>query len=252
MQLEELGGLVGQVRRAARRAEEEHGAQPVQIGARVDRSVEHPGLLGSHISRRAHDRSPLGSLLGALDEAEVDEVRVAVVVDEDIDRRDVAMDQSAPVNPGERAGDREAELDQLVGRQRPVLGHGSTQGAPLQVLEHDVGQTLSLADGVDARQRGVVQTGQDRRLSGEALPLGVVELLGRAQRQFDGDRIDSVAGTVDDAVRAATELFVEMEAGEIGGERRMMTHQNSVGGSRRRLEERRPLGRNIGTMSKCF
>ena len=83
----------------ARQQGVEDGAQAVDVGRRRDRAATAQRLLRGHVGGRPHDRAGLGqldALLEPLGQAEVGDVRLALLVQQDVRRLEVAV-QDAPL-----------------------------------------------------------------------------------------------------------------------------------------------------------
>src|SRR5204862_367532 len=118
---------------------EEHGGQGEDVGALVDGPS--PGLFGRHVLQLALERAGLRvrGLRGRLGDAEVAELDVAVLGDEDVLRRDVAVHQAEVAvlevalamcvveRRGDFRGDEERQLH--VQRVVAVRGASSAKGA---------------------------------------------------------------------------------------------------------------------------
>ena len=90
----------------------EHHAQAPDIGARIDQVGLSGCLLGTHIDRRPGEVRALPELRGLQRGAEIDDVRHALLVDQDVGRLDVAMDEpflmrvlQPPRHLGQQLGD---------------------------------------------------------------------------------------------------------------------------------------------------
>ena len=100
----------------------EDDAEAVDVAAGVDRVRLAAGLLGRHVGRRAEHlavgrhRRVVGVALG---QAEVHEVRLAVGVEQDVRRLDVAVDDAERVRAAERVGDLGDEARGGVRLERP-------------------------------------------------------------------------------------------------------------------------------------
>ena len=95
--VERLGHAVAAERGLAGQQGVEDRAQAVDVGGRGDRPATPAGLLGRHVGRRAEDRARLGDLdvgLDPLGQAEVGDVRMALVVDQDVRRLEVAVEDA--------------------------------------------------------------------------------------------------------------------------------------------------------------
>ena len=98
---------------------EDH-SQTIDVAAAVHLVGFAGGLLGTHVGRRAQDLAVHGhgDLAGvALRQAEVHEVRLALGVEHDVARLEVAVDDAGLVGVLEGVGDLRAELGRLAGRE---------------------------------------------------------------------------------------------------------------------------------------
>ena len=107
----------------AGRALKQHAAQRIEIGATIHRALEETGLLGRAVEQRPGHRVVARRAIipvARLDrQAEVDEPRHPLTIDEDVRRLDVAVHVAEAVHLGERAGDLFAsKLDDARFRQR--------------------------------------------------------------------------------------------------------------------------------------
>ena len=94
MPLQQLVGRRARVRRPAGQQLEQHAAKTVHVAAAVQRFAAN--LLRRHVAPRAFDRlldaqETQQTAFGPLGDAEVDQFHVAVVVDQEIVRLDVAV-----------------------------------------------------------------------------------------------------------------------------------------------------------------
>ena len=208
----DLDGCLARERHLAREQLEQEDPGRVQIGRLVHRRAAR--LLGREVLGGADDRARLRHLArpGARD-AEVRDLDAPLVVDEDVVRLDVAVDDAVPVRVAEggehlphvgdrdRDGARAAGDDQLL--ERP----------PLDVLHDDEVRAAGLAaveDRDDVRMR---ETGGVRRLPPEALDelrvvrVAVVEHL---DRDLAAELL--VLGEPDVGHAAAAELALEAVA----------------------------------------
>ena len=207
------------VRRLAGEQLEQHAGEAVLIAAPVGALVER--LLGAHVLRRADDeprardaRRPRGAR-GERD-AEVGDHRLALV-DEDVLRLDVAMDDVARVRVVERRRDLSRDGDGVVDREVALAVEPVAQRLALEE-GHDVEQ---LAVGVArVEQRDDVRMAEPRGdldLAQEAIgPDGVGEL---RLEQLDGDlaAVPQVVGEIDGGHPAAADHALDAVA---AGERR--------------------------------
>ena len=182
-------------------------------------------LLGRHVGHRAHRRARGGELVGlhrgraprsaprrptarALDlgEAEVQDLRLAPRVHEDVGGLEVPVDDPLRVRRLERVRDLDPHL-----QQRPELERPSpdplAQRLALEQLHRDEVLALVLVDLVDGADAGVVEGGGGAGLALEALERG------RVPRHLRGQELERdvaaelrVLGLVDDAHAAAAEL----------------------------------------------
>ena len=218
-----LGDDRGRRRAAVRRLAGEqlvqHAGEAVLIAATVGALVER--LLGAHVLRRADDESRAGDarrLRGARGErdAEVGDHRLALV-DEDVLRLDVAMDDVARVRVVERRRDLPRDGDGVVDREIALAVEPVAERLALEE-GHDVEQ---LAVGVArVEQRDDVRMAEPRGdldLAQEALgPDGVGEL---GLEELDGDlaTVAQVVGEIDGRHPAAADHALDAVA---AGERR--------------------------------
>jgi hypothetical protein len=104
----------------------EHDAERVDVGAVVDGDPLGERLLGAQVVRRAGDVAGAreAARLLVLREAEVGEVRGALLVEEDVLRLDVAVDHAVLVDVRQRLGDLERRPERLLDRaaQRGRVG----------------------------------------------------------------------------------------------------------------------------------
>ena len=147
----------------------EHTAQAEQVGTRVDRLTA--GLLGRHVLRRAGNGAALGQT-GVVDrsrQAEIGDLDpLDPVLQQDIRRLDVAVDQSLRVGRGQSAGGLHADPYDLADRQRAVAVDPLLERPAGDVGHDEVGQSLLLVDGVDGHDVVVADRGRRPRLAGES------------------------------------------------------------------------------------
>ena len=148
----------------------EDGRQRVLVGALVHTLPAR--LLGSDVLARAEKRSGLGEAVGGIERASDAEIRHlgdAVLVDEDVVRLHVSMDDAVLVRECEAPRDLVHEGDGLVDRQGALPLAERLQGLSVDVLEDDELPALELAPvdhGDDVR---VIQLRERSRLTLEAL-----------------------------------------------------------------------------------
>ena len=157
----------------------EHDADREDVAAPVDRQPAH--LLGRHVAELALQDSGLGRrrLAGRLGDAEVDELDLALVADEHVLRRDVAVDevQLAPlpvalvVRVVEPLADLHHDVTGQRDRQRLAAAAHAVEDraeiAPVDVLERDEVALLDLPEVEDLGDVRVLQLHGDLRLVDE-------------------------------------------------------------------------------------
>jgi hypothetical protein len=151
----------------------EHDAKRKKIGARVERLAEH--LLGRHVSDRAHGCARTGELRRVdadrghgsgfvaaslcrhdFREAEVQNLRVAALCDENIGRLNVAVDDAVGVGGVERVGDLDGEVEQRLEFELRARDEVLERLA-LEKFHGDEGLAVLLADIVNGADVRVVQ-----------------------------------------------------------------------------------------------
>ena len=119
-------------RRNAGRAGEaliEHARQRVLVAAGVDALAG--DLLGGEVVERAHEPAGVGRHAAELlAHAEVGQVGVVVVVDQDVGRLDVAVHERGPVRRVERARDLPEQRQRPLERQRAVARSSVLRSLP--------------------------------------------------------------------------------------------------------------------------
>ena len=149
---------------------EEHDAERVDVGLGVD--VAALRLLGRDVVAGSEHGAGRGLLRGRLHRArdpEVGHLRLALAVQEDVLRLDVAVDEPVLVREREAARDLDRELERTVDGQRAVSDDHLLQVVAGDVLEDDVGAAVGLAavdHGDDVRVR---EPGDELCLAGEAV-----------------------------------------------------------------------------------
>ncbi len=198
------------VRRTSGEGVEQGGAQgPDVAGGRGHLTGRH---LGREVGRGAGDQAGLGQRgvrLGARD-AEVRELHLAALGDEDVRRLHVAVDDARGVRRGQGVGRLPEDGGGQVGRECSVPLHQARQGHALDVLHHQPA-LVALGDQVeDGHHVRMVEPGRK-----PCLPLGAHEVRGLAARGR-ADPLDRdvaaqvlVASEPDRAHAASTDLPVE-------------------------------------------
>ena len=196
-----------------------------EVGARVELAAGR--LLGRHVRGRAHRRTGHGHVrngpgldgrlglhrrccgrpaVGQLGEAEIEDLQVIAVADEQVRRLDVAVDDAARVRRLERLGDLDPEVYDLLDRQRPLLDsllHRQT----LEQFHDDEGAAVLLAELVDRADVRMGQGGGEPRFALEARQprrLGVVFLAQELDRDLAIET--EILPSVDDTHAALAEL----------------------------------------------
>ena len=195
-------------RRTARRGIRDRGGPAPPVGGVGDGGTLDE--LGREVAGRAHDEPADGVAHVVLQvrDAEVDEDRVAVL-DEDVARLDVAVDDAARVDGADRLGDAAGEAEQVGRGQRAVVLDDLVEGRAGHVAGHDVGAGRHDVGVDDARDPRVADAREGVDLTGQALPgVGVVRDVGAQHLDRDGAAA-RVEGEVDDAHAALADLLDE-------------------------------------------
>ncbi len=207
----------------ARRHLVEDHAEGKNIAAGVDHPAER--LLGRHVCDRAQRRAWAGEIRfghrrGAADrrgfassgrhdfrEAEIEDLGLAAIGDEDVCRLDVAMDDAFAVGGVEGVGHADRQVEQSIDRER-AHGDAVLQGDALQKLHRDKGPAVVLVDVVNRADVRVVERTGGAGLALEALESRMVggDVVGQ-EFQRDGAAELGVLGLVNDAHPAAAEPF---------------------------------------------
>ena len=150
----------------------EHHAQRVEVGTAVERLAL--GLLRREVRGGPHDRSVLseGRITAAHKgggNAEVGDLHVAAVRNEDVAELDVTVDEACGMGGAERSGDIGSDLSGAVGMQwsggAQDIGHRPAR----HVLHHDVVRAPLLPPVVDADDVRMVEVCGSLSLTTEAL-----------------------------------------------------------------------------------
>ena len=231
MQIEQLTPALRDDRQLARECLVHENAERVDVRLRDD--VRADALLRRHVLGRTQRVARLRERLGSreLAHAAVEDLRRAVVAEEDVAGLEITMDDPFLVRSRERPahadedGDRKPRRDDVLARE--LVG----EGAAVQTLHDDVHRSVGhLIEVVHATDVDVIDVDLDVRLATEARDLAAVASGGAAQdlhRDLVPER--RVLGRVDDADAAGADLLAdavlasEHRAGELAG----------VGGARR-------------------
>jgi hypothetical protein len=196
---------------------DEHAAERVDVGARVDALVA--DLLGRDVAQRADPparaRGHRRARVQALDEAEVGQVRVVGAVEQDVGRLDVAVHEPARVRGVQRRGDLGDDRGGALGRQPALGAHDRPQVGPVDVAHDDVEDPVLLAGREDRDDVRMLDRRGGLGLAHEA----VAER--RVDRQRGRDRLEGhdaverqLHGAVDDPHPAAARHALDPVAGE--------------------------------------
>ncbi len=176
---------VGDVGRVAGEHLEQHDAERVNIAAPVEARVA-AGLLGTHVvgradgHGRARERHP-----GFVDlhDAEVRDVRLIVLVEQDVGRFEIAVDDAFGVGGVEAGGEARDDAGGLGHGQRPLHDPIGERAAG-HVAHHKEGLSVFLAVVVHRDDGGVLERGDGLGLALEAgAERAVVQEL--ARQHFD-------------------------------------------------------------------
>ena len=131
-------------------------------------------LLRRHVVRRAHHVLParqrlvLGAGAQHLGDAKVGDLHPALLVQQDVLRLDVAVDDALLVGELQRLADLRHDDQRLLGASLPALQQ-LPQGHAVHELHQQVGIAARLAEVIDGDDVRMVEPGQRPRLAGEAL-----------------------------------------------------------------------------------
>ena len=202
----------------ARKQGVEDRPQAVDVGRRGDRSAMPRRLLGAHVCRRSQDHAGSRHLevgLDPLGQAEVGDVRMPLVIDQDVGRLQVAM-QDAPhmgmVHSLGRLGQKRCRGPGIVLEGRELLGEVS----PLDELHAEVLLTLMVANFINRHDPRVIQQCDGLGLVLESPQLRVVSQHAGPDH-LEGDRpVEAdLAGLVDHAHAAAAQFPVDLIVADI-------------------------------------
>ena len=160
----------------------EHDRQRVHIGLAVERNAPH--LLRRGIARRPQHRTRrfgprrLGEGAG---QAEVGDPEPGVVVEQEVGRLDVAMDQPAPMGEVEPTAGLQPDQQRLTRRQQRAAVEHRTEAPPAEVLGDEERRAVVLAPVEHRHDVRVVEAGRDLRLGPKAPQEALVIGQGRMQ-----------------------------------------------------------------------
>jgi hypothetical protein len=173
------------VRDGARQALEQQARQAVLVRPPVELLAA--DLLGRDVVDRAHELAVGGAALGrALGQAEVGQVAVlapVAVVEQDVARLHVAVDEAAAMGGVEGVRDLRGDRDRARRIERPLAPQQRLEVAAGDVAHRDEQAPLALTGLVDRDHVRVVEAGREPRLAQQPL-------VGRDARreQLEGDR----------------------------------------------------------------
>ncbi len=193
-----MGGLVhdlvddrGQVLAGERLLQGQHLIEDRPEGEDVDAVVDLAGghLLGGHVEGRAHHGARLGQVGGRdAGDPEIDDVGAALLVDKDVARLDVPVDDALLVGAVQAVGDLDDEPDRFFDRPFLARGEDRFQAGPIHILHGDIEDAVVLAHVVDGDDVGMSDIARRLGLAQEAL-LGFNPLFGLAVH-IEADGLD--------------------------------------------------------------
>ena len=142
-----------------------------------------------------------------LGEAEIEHLRLAALVDEDVGRFDVAVDDAARVRCIEGIGDLNGEIEQPGQRNRFAVDFGLQRSA-FEQLEDDERAPFVFADFVDRADVRMVQRRCGPRFTEEPLDCETIaRRLGQQELERHPSAEDQILGQIDLAHAAAAKLL---------------------------------------------
>ena len=193
--------------------------QRVDVGRRTHLAALAPGLLGRHVAGRPHDLARAGQPAVALDllgQPEVGDPGIAVPIEQDVPRLEVAVDHAAPVGILDRLGDRRPSAPAA---SRGGSGPSASRWARLSPSTkpmREIMLALVLADLEDRHDARMVEVGRRLGLDVEAADVGLVgELAGEDHLQRHRPVEAHLPGLEDDAHAAAGQLADDLVIAEV-------------------------------------
>jgi hypothetical protein len=208
-------GVVAEERRSARHHLVERRTQCVEVAAGVGDAAH--GLLWCHVGDGADEHPLLGEAraIQRHRQPEVSELRCTVGSEPDVAGLEVAVDDLVLVGVLESAAHLLGDGDRLVHRQPVQLGGTQSirERAPLEVLAHDEGLPVLLADVEDRNDvRVVAQAAHGLGLALHADAALGVEALGLDERDGHVALEPGVVPQVDPLLRALTQEAADLVA----------------------------------------
>ena len=206
----------------------QHGAESVDVGPRSDPRHVPDRLFRGHVAGRTDRLSRPGQLVVALDppdQPEIGDPGVALFVDQDVPRLEVAVEHALFVRVLDRPGRLAEELGGFPGIQRPVRDPLPERGSTDEV-EREVVASLKRADLVHGDDRGVPQTSRRPRLDQESLDLFLgCEPPGEDHLHRDDAIQRELTRPVDHSHRAAPDLLLQLVVAEGPGKGRLVVEK---------------------------
>ena len=150
----------------------EHATQAVEVAPSID--VDLTGdLLRTHVGRSAQQGTVLRERVAARRSERFADAEVGhhghAVVDHDVLRFDVSMDDALPVRVIERASHRTRDLQRILHRDSALAGHSHAQRRSLDVRHDEVEVPIVLAGVVERQDMRVTQSRGKLDLTQKAL-----------------------------------------------------------------------------------
>ena len=199
-QPQQFGDVPGLERASAGEHLVEHEAERIDVA--LGRDLAARDLLGRHVRRRARTQR----LAGDAREAEVGDPHLAGVVEHDVRRLQIAMDDAAFVRRGQAGADLARDFDRSIGGKTAELPQQRRQLLAVHELHRQEGVTVNLVDVVDAADVGVRDLPRHAHFVVELHQAGRIAIELRRQ-ELQRDRLPElqVVGPVDLAHPAASE-----------------------------------------------